>query len=233
MRVGVAVLAVVVVGGIAACGGDDTGGDNAGGPLMLEQRVPGEAEAPGSEPDPQETRRTATGLEALAAIMDHQLITATEEDQTALGEAGFVSAILDTRFFPSVPGAEHEGGEPHVSTLVMQFSSEAGATDAVDLLHTDSLEPCPETCAFSVAEFEVDGIPEGIGVQRIATQEALDRVGDTERFPHAEYLILFADGPFSYAVKVFGAPDEVSERQAEEVVAKLYARVRGTPPSQG
>lgn len=231
MRVGVVVLAVVAVMGIAACGGDDAGGDNSATLLTLQQRVAGEAEAPGSEADPVETRRTATGLEELAATMEHQLITATEEDKAALGEAGFVSAILDTRFFPSEPGAEHVGGEPHIATLVMQFSSEAGATAAVDLLHTDSLEPCPETCAFSVAEFEVDGIPNGMGIQRIATQEALDRVGDTERFPHAEYLILFTDGPFSYAVKLFGPPDEVSEQQAQEIAANLYTRIQGAPPA--
>ena len=225
MRLGVVVLAVVAVIGIASCGGDD-----AAGPLTLEQRVPGEAEAPGSEADPKETRRTATGLEELAATMDDHLITATEEEKAALGEAGFVSAILDTRFFPSEAGAEHVGDEPHIATLVMQFSSEAGATVAVDLLHQDGLDPCPETCAFAIAEFEVDGIPNARGVQRIATQEALDRTGDAELVPHAEYSIRFADGPFAYDVTLFGPPDEVSERQAEEIVAKLYARVQGAPP---
>ena len=226
MRLGVVVLALAAVMGIAACGGDDAA------PLTLEQRVPSEAEAPGSEADPVETRRTATGLEELAATMHDLLITATEEEKAALGEAGFVSAILDTRFFPSEPGAEHVGGEPHIGTLVMQFSSEAGATDAIDLLHTDGLEPCPETCAFAVAEFEVDGIANGRGIQRIATQESLDRVGETrpDRPPHAEYSIFFADGPFAYDVTLFGPPDEVSEQQVQEIVAKLYARVQGAPP---
>lgn len=230
MRLGMVVLAVVAVIGVAACGGDDAGGDDAAAPLALEQRVPGEAEAPGSEADPRETQRTATGLEELAATMEHHLITATEEEKAALGEAGFVSAILDTRFFPSEAGAEHVGDEPHIGTLVMQFSSEAGATDAVDLLHTDGLEPCPETCAFAIAEFEVDGIPNARGIQRIATQEALDRTGDAERQPYAEYSIYFADGPFAYDVTLFGPPDEVSEQQAEEIVEKLYARVQGAPP---
>ena len=114
----------------------------------------------------------------------------------------------------------------------MQFGSDAGATDAVDLLHADGLEPCPETCAFAITEFDVDGIPNARGVQRIATQEALDAVGDTDRFPHAEYKILFADGPFSYDLTLFGPPDEVSEQQAEEIAAKLYDRVAGAPPPQ-
>ena len=79
----------------------------------------------------------ATGLEELAATMDDHLITATEDDTAVLGAAGFVSVILDTRFFPSEPGAEHVGGEPHTSTLVIQFGSEEGAVDAVDLLHAE------------------------------------------------------------------------------------------------
>ena len=130
----------------------------------------------------------------------------------ALGEAGFVSAILDTRFFPREAGAEHVGDERHVRTLVMQFSSEAGATDAVDLLHADGMEPCPETCAFDLAEFEVDAIPNARGSQRVATQDSLDRTGDTELSPHAEYSIRFADGPFAYDLRLFGSPDEVSEQ---------------------
>lgn len=233
MRLVLVVFAVVALIGVAACGGAGAGDGAAGVPLALEQRVLGEAEAPGSEADPRETRRTAVGLEELATTMEHQLITATEEEKAALGEAGFIAAILETRFFPSEPGAEHVGDEPHVSALVMQFSSEAGATDAVDLLHADGLEPCPETCAFDLAEFEVDGIPNAKGAQRIATQEALDRTGDTELFPHAEYAIRFADGVFAYDVRLFGSPDEVSERQAEEIVARLYARIQGAPPPEG
>ena len=234
MRLGVVVLAVVAVMGVAACGGQDAPGSEATtGPLTLEQRVVGEVDAPGSQPDPRETRRTATGLEEAAAILDHQMITATEEETATLGEAGFVSAILDTRFFPSKPGAEHVGDERHVATLVMEFSSEAGASDAVDLLHTDGLEPCPVSCAFSVAEFEVDGIPNGRGIQRIATQEALDRVGDTEREPQSDYSIYFSDGPFAYVVRSFGPPEKISERQAQEVAAKLYSRVQGSLPPQG
>ncbi len=147
-----------------------------------------------------------------------------------LGAAGFVSAILDTRFFPIDAGAEHVGGEPHTSTLVMQFESEAGANEAVDLLHADGLEPCPETCAFAISEFDVQGIPDARGVQRIATKEALDRTGDSDRPPRAEYSIQFTDGLFAYEVRLFGSPEEVSEEQAKEIATKLYTRVAGAPP---
>jgi hypothetical protein len=234
MRLGVVVVAVVAVMGIAACGGNEEAAapTTLEQPITLEERVPGEAEAPGSEPDPVETRVTVVGLEELVSNtkIEEQLITVTDEDVARVEEDGFVAAILDTRFFPSEPGGEHGPGVPHVGTLVMQFDSAEGATDAVDLLHTDGLEPCPETCAFDIAEFEVDGIPNAKGVQRIATQEALDQVGD-EHPPHAEYTIRFADGPFAYDVTLFGPPDQVSEQQAEEIVTKLYERVQGAPPS--
>ena len=223
MRLGVVVVAVVALMGIAACGGDDAA------PLTLEQRVPSETDAPGSEPDPVETPRTAVALDELVTIMEDQLITATDEEASRIGEDGFVSAILDGRFFPSEPGGEHNGDLPHVFTLVTQFDSEAGATDAVDLLHTDALEPCPETCAFDTTEFDVDGIPNAQGIQRIATQESLDAVGDAGP-PRAIYTILFADGPFAYNVRLLGPPDEVSEQQAEEIATKLYERVEGAPP---
>jgi len=57
----------------------------------------------------------------------------------------------------------------------MQFTSEAGANDAVDLLHADSQEPCPVTCAFDLAEFEVDGIPNAKGA-------ILDPTSDPDTF---------------------------------------------------
>ena len=64
----------------------------------------------------------------------------------------------------------------------------------------------------------------------IATQEAIDRVGDVEHPPYAEYSIHFVDGPLAYDVRLSGPPDEVSLQQAEEIVTKLYARVQGAPP---
>ena len=47
--------------------------------------------------------------------------------------------------------------------------------------------------------------------------------------PIAEYTIRFAEGTFAYDITVFGAPDDVTERQAEEIVSRLYTRVHGAP----
>ncbi len=208
---------------LVACGGED-----ARAPLTLEQRVVGAAEAPGSEPDPEETQVIATGLEELESELTGPEVF--DEDLRALEEAGFISLVVDTRFFPREPGGEHMPATPHVVTLVYEFESEEGA-NAADVAHRIGLRPCPETCAYEITEFEPAGVPNATGVQAIATQESIDEIGDDIQ-PDARYSVYFADGPFAYEVTIFGPPDEVSRQQAEEIAEKLYARVNGAPLPQ-
>ena len=219
-----AVTAVIALSA-AACGGEEDAA-----PLALEQRVSGEADAPGSQADPVETPVAVTGIEDVRSLPDG-LFSPEEEDVSAMEEAGFASALVDTRFFPSEPGAEHVGDEPHVARLVMQLASEEGAADVADLLHEDGLEPCPGSCAADISEFDVDDIPDAQGVQRITTAEDLEETGE-QGPPFAVYKITFADGSFAYEVDMFGPPDKVSQEQAEEFAKNLYERVEGSPPSQ-
>jgi len=208
----------------AACGGEDAA------PLSLEQRVSGEADAPGSQADPVETPISVTGIEDVRSVPDG-LFSPEEEDVSAMEEAGFSSALVDTRFFPAEPGAEHVGDEVHVATVVMQFGSEEEAADMADLLHDDGLEPCPGSCAADISEFEVDDIPDARGAARITTAEELEATG-AEGDPFAVYKISFADGPFAYEVDMHGPPGKVSQEQLEEIAKSLYERVEGSPPSQ-
>jgi hypothetical protein len=224
MRLLALFVTVLIALSAAACGGED------GAPLALEQRVSGEADAPGSQADPVETPISVTGIEDVRSLPDG-LFSPEQEDVTAMEEAGFASALVDTRFFPSEPGAEHVGNEAHVGTLVMQFSAEEDAADMAVLLHDDSLEPCPGTCAADVSEFEADDIPDAQGVARITTAEDLEAAGE-QGDPFAVYKITFADGPFVYEVDMFGPPDKVSQEQLEEIAKNLYGRVEGSPPSQ-
>ena len=212
-----AVLSLLLV----ACGGEA-----ATAPLTLEQRVVGAAEAPGSEPDPEETQVTATGLEELESELAGPAVY--EEDLREVGEAGFVSMVIDTRFFPSEPGGEHVPGLPHVFTVVYEFESEDGANAAVDVAHRIGLRPCPETCAYEITEFEPAGVPDAKGAEAIATQESIDQIGDDIQ-PDARYSVYFADGPFVYEVTTFGPPDEVSRQEVEDIAEKLYARVKDAP----
>jgi hypothetical protein len=223
MRLLALFVTAVIALSAAACGGEDAA------PLALEQRVSGEADAPGSQADPVETRVTVTGIEDVRSLPDG-LFSPEEEDVSAM-EAGFVSALVDTRFYPAEPGAEHMGGEPHLATLVMQMASEEGAADMADVLHDDGLEPCPGKCAVDISEFEVDDIPDARGVARITTAEDLEATGE-QGVPFAVYKITFADGPFAYEVDMFGPPDKVSQQQLEEIAKKLYERVEGSPPSK-
>ena len=221
---GLFVTAVIALSA-AACGGEDAA------PLTLEQRVSGEADAPGSQPDPEETPITVTGIEDVRSLPDG-LFSPEEDDVTAIEEAGFASALVDTRFFPSKPGAEHVGDEAHVTRLVMQFASEEEAADMADLLHDDGLEPCPgNLCAADISEFEVTDIPDAQGAARVTTAENLEATGEQDP-PFAAYKISFADGPFAYEVDMHGPPDKVSQEQAEEIAKNLYGRVEGSPPSQ-
>ena len=219
-----ATLAAVLACGLllVACGSEE-----AGAPLTLEQRVVGTAEAPGSEPDPIETQATTTELDEVASALGGPPIY--DEDIRALGQAGFVSLVTDTRFFPSEPGGEHiPRTSPHVFTVVYQFESAAGASEAVGIAHRIGLRPCPETCAYEITEFQPTGVPNAKGVQAIATQESIDRIGDDIQ-PDARYSVYFSDGAFAYEVTTFGPPEAVSRQQVEDIAAKLYARIKGAP----
>jgi hypothetical protein len=221
MRLVTAAAALVLTLPLVACGSEQ-----ATAPLTLEERVVGAAEAPGSEPDPVETQVTATGLEELESELDGPPVY--DEDIRAFREAGFVSAVINTRFFPSEQGGEHTPGAPHVVTFVYEFESDEGANAAVNVAHSIGLRPCPETCAYEITEFQPADVPNAKGVQAIATQESIDRIGDDIE-PDARYSVYFADGPFAYEVTTFGPPDEVSRQQVEDIAEKLYARVKGAP----
>ena len=208
---------------LVACGADD-----ASDPLPLEQRVVGADEAPGSEPDPEETPVTLTGLDELEAEFAGPQVY--DEDLSAIEDAGFVSMAINTRFYPSEPGGEHVPGTPHVFTRVSEFESEDGANAGVVVAHDIGLRPCPETCAYEITEFDPASVPDATGVQAIATQEAIDEIGDDIQ-PDARYSVYFVDGPYAYEVTVFGPPDEVSRQQVEEIAEKLYERVQGAPPA--
>ena len=221
MRLTKLAAALVFTVPLAACGGGE-----AGAPLALEERVVGEAEAPGSEPDPVETPVTVTGLEELEAELAGPEVF--DEDLRAMEEAGFVSMAINTRFFPSEPGGDHVPGTPHVVTFVAEFESEDGANAGATVARDIGLRPCPETCAYEFDEFEPAGVPDAMGVQAIATQEAIDEIGDDIQ-PDARYSVYFADGPIAYEVTIFGPPDEVTREQVEDIAAELYERVQGAP----
>jgi hypothetical protein len=220
----VLLLSAVLVLGIAACGG---GSDEATstGPLTLAQRVVTEEDAPDSKPDPVEKRQTAADIEEFADKMGDAFINPSKEENTDLQTVGFVQAIRDTRYF----GDTHSRDDAHTFSLVIQLDSPDGAKEFADFFHTDSLRPCPESCAFSVSEFDVDGIPGATGVRRVATEEAIKAAGTSENRPYDSYAIFFADGDFAYNIDYGGPPGTTSQDKAVEIAQNLYDRVHGRP----
>jgi hypothetical protein len=217
-------LAAVTVLGLSACGG---GSDEATstGPLALAQRVVTEADAADSKPDPVEKRQTAANEQEFADKMGDAFINPSKEDKNALGTVGFVRAIRDARYF----GETHSKDDAHTFSLVIQLDSPDGAKEMADFFHRDSLRPCPESCAFSVSEFDVDGIPGAFGVRRFASEEAVQTAGTSDERPYDSYAVFFADGDFAYDIDLGGPPGTTSEDKAVEIATALYDRVHGRP----
>ncbi|MDQ3994295.1 MAG: hypothetical protein M3265_05830, partial [Actinomycetota bacterium] len=228
MRTGFLVLALAAVLGVAACGG----GDEAD-PLTLDQRFIQAGDAPGYKPDPVEGGRHSSGnVDEFVEHTHQRLVSATPaEAKEFLTEAGFIRAIVGTRFLPGSDG-EHSRGDPHAVMGVVQFESDEGARDAVDWYHEDGSQPCPGKCAVTISEFEVDGISAAKGVRRLVTAEALRRTGE-EGEPFDTYEIGFTDGPFAYYVGTFGPPGDATTEAVTEAIAKrIYDRVKDAPPPE-
>ena len=222
-RLGILLSAVLVLG-LAACGGG-SGEATSTGPLALDQRVVTEEDAPDSKPDPVEKRQTAADEQEFSDKMGDAFINPTEQEIKDLQTVGFVQAIRDTRYF----GDTHSKDDAHTFSLVVQLDSPDGAKEMADFFHTDSLRPCPESCAFSVSEFNVDGIPGATGVRRYASEEAVKTAGTSENRPYDSYAVFFADGDFAYDIDLGGPPGTTSEDKAVEIAQNLYDRVHGRP----
>jgi hypothetical protein len=209
---------------LAACGGDD-GSATATEPLSMEQRVVTEDDAPDSKADPVEKPESVSSPDEFISRFGDRFINPPAEDVEELRSGSFVQARHETRFIAE----EHSQTAPHIFSLVIQFETEDDASRAVEILHEDSIRPCPETCANQAEEFDVSDIPGAEGTHRFATAESIEATGDTEIRPFDEYEIDFADGVFAYRIQVRGSPGEVSQDEAEEIVANFYDRVHGAP----
>ncbi len=225
MKLILLVLAAAAALTLTACGGDES--PDPAGPLTLEQRVVSEEDAPDSKTDPVEMPRTAASAEEFMTVFHDGFINPTPEEIEELETGSLVRAYNATRFF----GDSHSMTAPHVVSLVMQFGTEDDARRAQEILHQDSIRPCPERCASQAEEFDVTDIPDAQGTHRFATAESIEATGDTDVRPYDEYEIDFADGAFAYRVILRGSPGDVSEEEAEKIADRLYDRVRGAPPA--
>ena len=221
MRFAIPLLAALTAVALVACGGGD---DEAAAPLPAAQRFVTAEDAPGSKPDPVETRQTTVDFdEFIAALSELAVDPDKEETTTVFQEAGFKGSGVDTRFF----GETHTFTARHVFSSFIELESEDGATSALDWLETDSRKPCPMSCAVQISTFDVDDVADARGVHRIATAEDIERVGTTDQQPFDSYWVGFTEGSFVYTVDLRGPPGSVSEEQAQEIASAYYNRLTG------
>ena len=219
MRFAVRLLVTWTVVSLVACGG----GDDA---PPIEERFPTAAEAPGSKPDPQETRETPEELDEFIVAFRDALIDPDQEEMTTLfEEAGFERAGLDVRFFGETH--EEEPLPPHLFSWFIELDSEDSATSVLEWIEAETMKPCPESCAVRFGSFDVDGIPGARGVHRIATEESIEAAGAPGEVPSESYWMGFTDGPIVYTLELMGPPGSVSEEQAEEIVNAYRDRLTG------
>ena len=216
IRLAVFLTAVAFV----ACGG----GDEAAAP-PLAQRFVSAADAPGSKPDPVEERETAADLDEFIATFSQHLIDPDREEMTTVfQEAGFKEAGTDVRFF----GERHAPDAPHLFSSFYELESEDGARSVLDWLKTDSMKPCPRSCAVRISNFDLDDIPDARGTHRIATAEDIEARGFEDQHPSDDYWVGFTVGSLVYTVVLQGPPGSVSEEQAQKIASAYYDRLTGT-----
>jgi hypothetical protein len=223
VRFVIPLLAALAMITLVACGGDD---DETALPVPLEQRFITAEDAPGSKPDPDETRQTTMDFDEFLFLLGEAAIDADMEEMTTVfQDAGFKSAGVDTRFY----GETHTpGSSPHVVSSFIELDSEEGAASALDWIETDVKKPCPMSCAVERSDFDVDDVADARGVRRIATAEDIERVGNPDERPSEEYWMGFTNGASVYTVSLFGPPGSVSEEQAQEIVSAYHDRLTAT-----
>jgi hypothetical protein len=216
------VVSLTALSLVACFGGDD---EEATAPVPVEQRFLTVADAPGTKPDPVETRETAEDLdEFIAALGPHLFVDLDEEETTTvLQEAGFTWAAVDPRFF----GETHKRTAPHLFGAIIELQSEDGARSVLDVLEADSMKPCPMSCATQISSFDVDDIPDGRGVHRLATAQLIKTAGTDDQHPFDSYWVGFTEGSIVYAVELQGRPGSVSEEQAQKIAGAYYDRLAG------
>jgi hypothetical protein len=210
----VALTAVTLV----ACGG------GAAAPVPLAQRFVTAEDAPGTKPDPVEKRQTTLDFDEFIATLSERAVDPDKEEATTVfQQAGFTGAGVDARFF----GETHTFTAPHVFSSFIELESEEGARSALEWLETDSMKPCPMSCAVQISSFDVDDIADERGVHRIATAEDIARFGTKDERPFDSYWVGFTNGAFVYTVDLRGPPGSVSEEQAQKIASAYYDRLTG------
>jgi hypothetical protein len=219
VRCTIPLLLTMVVPTLVACGKQDA----ASPPPTLAQRFITARDAPGSNPDPIETRQTTKGFDKfVAALKENAISPNRQEIAKAFRRVDFKSAGIDLRFY----GKRHQAGRStHVGSSFVELKTKEGATRALDWLEADESKPCPKSCATQISTFDVQHLSDGRGVRRIATAERIARLGFADERPMEHYWVGFTVGDLAYTVDLFGLPGALSEKQVLEIAHAYYDRL--------
>jgi hypothetical protein len=213
MRFAIRLLVPLTAVAFFACGAE---------PVPVAERFPTAAEAPGTNPDPDEKRQTTEDFDEFLVALRPALIDPDQEEMTtAFPEADFTRAGVDFRFF----GETHSPDGPHLIGWFIELDSENAASSALDWLEADVMKPCPGSCATRVSSFDVESIGDARGVHRIATAEDIEAAGTEEEVPNDSYWVGFTIGSIIYTVDLHGPPGSVSEEQVQTIASAFYERL--------
>jgi hypothetical protein len=199
--------AVLSIGGLVGCGGDD----DKTSPASLRSQLLPASELPGFKSE----RKFDYDNPIDFAHDGLPLPEATPLSQAVdvFENAGFEAGVGE-RFFKSKPftGA---------TVNVAQLGSDDDAREALDYVRKEALkQPCFAVCSVQGKEFAVAGIPGAKGVQ----QTPLPNPPPNAPPPFANYGVGFTIGPRLYLVGVGGGPGQVNKDQVLDATEALYKR---------
>ena len=229
-RFAIPLLVALMAVSLVACDSGDGGAaspapqsSGAASTVPLAERFLTAADAPGTKPDPVEKRQMTADFDEFKSSLDELAVDPDEAEVTSVFQAGFKGAGTDARFY----GTTHSQTSPHVFSSLIELDSEEAAKGALDWLEADSLKPCPMSCAVQWSSFDVDDIPDGRGVHRLATAQMIKTAGTADEHPFDSYWVGFTEGSTVYSVDVHGPPGSVTEQQALTIASAYYERLAG------
>lgn len=216
VRVALALLVLVAATMPVGCGGDDAPAE----PLALDERLPTDEEAAGFPVQRRFTWPDADGPvnEGFAATLNNPEIA--DEAKEVLRDAGYVegAAVVRSR-------AEND----NFVVMVLRLGSEDGARDVLEWGHHEELKPCPGLCSVDISEFDVGGIDNAKGIERLVGPP----IEGQESPPYDRFLVDFTDGTVLYLVERAAPPGTATREDAVELANALRERVAGAPFPDG
>jgi hypothetical protein len=200
--------AVLSIGGLVGCGGDDKTS-----PASLRNQLLPASEIPGFK-----SERKSDYDNVIDFVHEGLLLpeaTPLSQAVDAFENAGFEAGVGE-RF---VKGKPFEG--PRATVNVAQLGSDDDAREALDYARKEALkQPCLAVCSVQGKEFAVAGIPGAKGVQ----QTPLPDPPPNAPPPFVSYGVGFTIGSRLYLVSADGGPGQVKKDQALDAAEALYKR---------